>query len=75
MYGVSHHDVMFSKAAVAAPPDDDSAKGGAQYISGRVRTRHDIKFNLLLPHPFPLLCGVDVSYETPSFSLFLQVLT
>ena len=21
--------------------------------------------SLLLPHPFPLLCGVDVSYETP----------
>ena len=23
---------------------------------------------LLLPHPFPLLCGIDVSYETPPFS-------
>ena len=22
----------------------------------------------LLPHLYPLLCGVDVSYETPSFS-------
>ena len=38
MYGISHHDVMFTKDAVAAPPDDDSAKGGAQYISGRVRS-------------------------------------
>ena len=28
----------------------------------------------LLPHPFPLLCGVDVSYETPPFSPVLRFL-
>ena len=29
-------------------------------------------FILLLPHPFPLLCGVDGSYESPPFnSVFL----
>ena len=26
------------------------------------------------PHLFPLLCGVDVSYETPPFSTVLRVL-
>ena len=26
------------------------------------------------PHIFPLLCGVDVSYETPPFSPILRVL-
>ena len=26
------------------------------------------------PHLFPLLCGVDVSYETPPFSTVLCVL-
>ena len=29
---------------------------------------------LLLPHPFPLLCGIDVSYDTPLFSPVLYVL-
>ena len=29
---------------------------------------------LLLPHLFPLLWGVDVSYETPPFSPVLRVL-
>ena len=31
-------------------------------------------FYNLLPHPFPLLCGVDVSYETPPFRPVLRVL-
>ena len=29
---------------------------------------------LLLPHLFPLLCGVEVSYETPPFSPVLRVI-
>ena len=30
--------------------------------------------HLLLPHPFQLLCGVDISYETPPFNPVLRVL-
>ena len=33
-----------------------------------------VVLSLLLPHFFPLLCGVDVSYETPPFSPVLRVL-
>ena len=29
---------------------------------------------LILPHPFPLLCGVDVSYEMPPFGAVLRFL-
>ena len=29
---------------------------------------------LLLPHPFTLLCGVDISYETPPFNPVLRFL-
>ena len=29
---------------------------------------------ILLPHPFSLLCGVDVSYEAPAFNSVLRVL-
>ena len=33
-----------------------------------------VVLSFLLPHLFPLLCGVDVSYETPPFSPVLRVL-
>ena len=33
-----------------------------------------IKRSLILPHPFPLLCGVDVSYETPPLNSVLRFL-
>ena len=26
-----------------------------------------LRYLLLIPHPFPLLCGVGVSFETPPF--------
>ena len=35
MFGISHHDVMFTKDAMPAPTDDGSAMG-EQYINGRV---------------------------------------
>ena len=38
------------------------------------RTYIDMSIVLLLPHPFPLLCGVDVSYETPPFNPVLRFL-
>ena len=37
-------------------------------------TNYKLLFLLLLPHPFPLLCGVDVSYETPPLNSVLRFL-
>ena len=50
--------------------DDDGCDD--YYVTGQVIAEHDTCSSF--PHLFPLLCGVDVSYETPPFSPVLRVL-
>ena len=37
------------------------------YLKCLINCFYRYKILLLLPHPFPLFCGVDVSYEMPPF--------
>ena len=62
------------------PVASDVTRAVACPASSSFKTRHHEHCLLSpipsssFPHLFPLLCGVDVSYETPPFSTVLCVL-